>query len=359
MGAPSKWANFQAYFAVSGQERALLFRSLAVMFHAGVSLDRSLAMLGEQQPSPTLRKACFDLANKVQSGRYLSNAMSQSPWVFNTMHVRLIAVGEKTGQLAAVLSQLADLEERQLEIQLKVRTSLTVPVMVSSLCVLMVAVAPPLLFRGLFEMLKDTGAAMPWPTLLLITLSDAIRHPLFYLLLVLALGVGAAALRHVLHSPALKLVWLRRVHGLPLVGPTMRLISLTRFAQTLSVMNHVGVPIVQSLEYSCQSTNDPALIDVIQGVIERVKEGDMIGQAMLESGGFPSTFCQAIVAGEESGSLGDMLNSMSRLYQVELEHSLEIMTRSLEPIMLGVVGCIVAFTVVATLLPMLKVMESL
>ena len=355
----SRWAYLKSFFAVSGQERALLFRSLAVMFHSGVSLDRSLAMLGEQQPNATLAAACRELAHKIQSGRYLSNAMAQIPLVFSTMHIRLVAVGEKTGQLALVLNQLADLEERQLQIEMKVRNSLTVPVMVSSLCVLMVALAPPLLFRGIFEMLKDTGAAMPWPTQILVTLSDAIRNPLFYVAVMVLAGLAGAGWSKVQRTPRLRLMWLRRVQSLPVVGPTLQLISLTRFSQTLYVMNYVGVPILQSLEFSSQSTNDQALIQSVEGVIEQVKEGIMIGQALQNSGGFPAAFCQAVVAGEESGSLSDMLESMSRLYQVELEHNLELMTKSLEPIMLGFVGAIVAFTVVATLLPMLKVMESL
>ena len=116
---------------------------------------------------------------------------------------------------------------------------------------------------------------------------------------------------------------------------------------------------MQSLDYASQATADPSLIEDVRGVMERVKEGDLIGTALQESGGFPGAFCQSVAAGEESGKLGDMLESMARMYQVDLEHGLEVLTKSLEPLMLGFVGLIVAFTVVATMLPMLKVMDSL
>lgn len=208
-------------------------------------------------------------------------------------------------------------------------------------------------------MLKDTGGAMPWPTRLLIFLSDAIRHPAFYLGFILLGGLFVGGLRQILTRPELRRRWTHRIHRLPLLGTTLRLISLTRFAQNFYVTHRVGLPVIQCLEFSSQATNDPCLIHDLEGVIESVKEGSMIGQALLESGSFPSTFCQAISAGEESGSLDDMLQSMARMYQVDLEHNLELMTKSLEPIMLGIVGSIVAFTVVATLLPMLKVIESL
>ena len=150
------------------------------MFGSGVSLDRSLSMLAEQQPNPRLSRVCEELSQKISAGRYLSNAMSQQNWLFSAMHIRLVAVGEKTGQMHVCLSQLAELEERQLQIEMKVRGSLTVPLIVCGFCLLMVVVAPPLLFRSLLTMLSENGAEMPFPTKILIFLSDAIRNPLSY-----------------------------------------------------------------------------------------------------------------------------------------------------------------------------------
>lgn len=329
------------------------------MFGSGVSLDRSLSMLAEQQPNPRLSRVCEDLSQKISAGRYLSNAMSQQNWLFSAMHIRLVAVGEKTGQMHVCLSQLAELEERQLQIEMKVRGSLTVPLIVCGFCLLMVVVAPPLLFRSLLTMLSENGAEMPFPTKILIFLSDAIRNPLSYVAATVGGGILLLWAHHQWAQPVQRLRWVRWIQTLPLVGSILRLISLTRFAQTLSILQAVGVPIVQSLDYASQATADPSLIEDVRGVMERVKEGDLIGTALQESGGFPGAFCQSVAAGEESGKLGDMLESMARMYQVDLEHGLEVLTKSLEPLMLGFVGLIVAFTVVATMLPMLKVMDSL
>lgn len=275
------------------------------------------------------------------------------------MHIRLVAVGEKTGQMHVSLSQLADLEERQLQIEMKVRGSLTVPLIVCGFCLAMVVIAPPLLFRSLLTMLSENGADMPLPTKILIFFSDAIRNPLSYVFATVFAGFFLLWARHQWNQPTKRLRWVRWFQTLPLVGPILRLVSLTRFAQTLSILQAVGVPIVQSLDYASQATADLSLIEDVKGVMERVKEGDLIGTALQESGGFPGAFCQSVAAGEESGKLGDMLESMARMYQVDLEHGLEVLTKSLEPLMLGFVGLIVAFTVVATMLPMLKVMDTL
>jgi type II secretory pathway component PulF len=329
------------------------------MVGSGVGLDRALVMLAEQQPNPVMGKACQDLSEKVSSGRYLSNSMSQQPWLFTSMHIRLVAVGEKTGALYASLSQLAELEERQLQIEMKVRGSLTVPLMVCGFCLLMVTVAPPLLFRSLLTMLSENGAEMPLPTKMLIFFSDAIRNPLTYVIAVVFGGLFLVFAATQWNDPRARLGWVRRLQSVPLIGPILRLLSLTRFAQTLNILTKVGIPILQSLDYASAATADPSLIDDVKGVMDRVREGELIGTALQQSGGFPGAFCQAVAAGEESGKLGDMLESMARMYQVDLEHGLEVLTKSLEPLMLGFVGCIVAFTVVATMLPMLKVMDSL
>ncbi|MBX3172449.1 MAG: type II secretion system F family protein [Candidatus Eremiobacteraeota bacterium] len=345
--------------SVSGADLALWFRSLAAMFNSGVSLDRSLSLLAEQQPNPHLARVCAELAEKISAGRYLSHAMSQQNWLFSAMHIRLVAVGEKTGQMAVSLSQLAELEERQLQIEMKVRGSLTVPLIICGFCLLMVTLAPPLLFRSLLTMLSENGAEMPLPTKILVFFSEAIRNPLSYVFAAVLGGLFLLWAHHQWSQPVTRLGWVRWFQSLPLIGPILRLVSLTRFAQTLYILHSVGVPIVQSLEYASQATADLSLIEDVKGVMERVREGELIGTALAESGGFPGAFCQAVAAGEESGKLGDMLESMARMYQVDLEHGLEVLSKSLEPLMLGFVGLVVAFTVVATMLPMLKVMDSL
>lgn len=350
--------RFSPFWAVTGQERALFLRSLSVMFQSGVPLARGLDMLARQQvPGSPLGLASQSLSQKVQGGRYLSNAMSAHPDIFSASQVRLVAVGEKTGQLAQVLQELASLDERQTEIHLKVRSSLTMPLLVCGLCLLMVALAPPLLFRGLFEMLRESGGQLPWATRILVTFSDALRSPVFYVGLAIGLlSVFLAAYRSGgWRNPRLAR-WLR---GTPVIGPTLALISLTRFSQNLKTTTQVGLPILQCLTLSAQACDDPVLEEEIVKVVAAVEEGSTIGAALTVAPTFPSAFCQSVAAGEESGALTSMLESLARLYRVELDHSLEMMTKALEPLMLGFVGAVVGFTVVATLLPMLKVIESL
>lgn len=351
--------HFHSYMAVSGQELGILFRSLAVAFNSGVPLGSALQLVSRQTENDVLAHTMREVCKKVESGRYLSNAMASYPHVFNSMHVRLVAVGEKSGRLGLILLQLADLEERQTTMRLKIRNSLTMPILISSLCVLMVALAPPLLFRGLLEMLQSTGTVLPWPTKVLIFISDAIRSVWFYVFAAFLAGLVLLQVYQTLTRPERRFALQTLLLSVPVAGSSLRILAVTRFAEVLAVLHAVGMPLLQALKYSAEASADPCMIKDMDAVCAAVNEGELLGDALSISDFFPPTFCHAIRAGEESGGLGDMLKSMADLYKVELEHKLEIVTKSLEPLMLGIVGGIVCFTVVATMLPMLKLIETL
>jgi type II secretory pathway component PulF len=355
----SRLKHLHSYLAVSGQDRAIFFRSLAVAFNSGVPLGVGLEMASRQTENEVLAAALKGICKKVESGFYLSNAMSAFPHIFATMHTRLVAVGEKSGRLGTILNQLADLEERQTTMRLKVRNSLTMPLIVSSLCILMVALVPPLVFRGLLEMLQSSGTELPWATQVLIGMSNAIRSGWFYVAGILLGALALWQIYNLVTQPERRLALQLLLLKLPVIGDSLRILAVTRFAQVLVVLHGVGMPIVQCLQYSAEASGDPAMVKDVQTVAGAVKEGELLGDAMALSEFFPGAFCQAVRAGEESGGLGDMLKSMAHMYEVELEHKLELVTKLLEPVMLGFVGAIVCFTVVATLLPMLKVIESL
>ncbi len=346
-------------WSIRSQERVVMLRSLATMFAAGLTLDRSLEILGRQQSNPKFGQALEQISGRIREGRFLSKVFAGYPWIFSETQVALIAVGEKTGSLQRVLVMLASLEERQAALEMKLKNSLVMPLMISSLCVVMVAIAPPLLFKPLFELMKGSGAKLSWPSQLLLLLSDCIRSPFAYLTLLL---FGLALLnvyRLYLTQPPFRTRvygWLRRV---PALGSTLRLVSLTRFCQTLESTLVVGLPLLPSLKLSGRSTGDPLFEKDVVWLSEAVKDGTSMRHAMEGLSSFPRSFAQSIGAAEESGSVAQMLSTLSGLYQIELDSNIEMLMKLIEPLMLAFIGAIVCFTIVATMLPMLKLVETL
>lgn len=285
--------------------------------------------------------------------------MQRLPWAFTTVQTRMIQVGEKSGRLGQVLIKLADYEDKAISLKLKVRTALTMPLIICVMCLLMVVIMPPFLFGGLFEILRETGGELPLATKILMTFSDGIRGSWFWLGAVLCGGVAGAAWWRHNEDVDLQIRVYRALLRIPALGAVLRLVTITRFASALETMLAVGIPVLQGIQLAGHSCGNAYLEEITGEVVKQIKDGEELAAALALHPFFPGAFVQGVAAGEEAGRLQDMLKSLSELYQVELDHSLELLTKSLEPLILGAVGGIVCFVVVATLAPMLKVVESL
>lgn len=335
--------------------RSVFFRSLATMFSSGVSLVAALDMLAQQQENLQLAEACRGLSKKLQEGHYLSRAMQNYPFIFRPLHQKMVMSGERSGQLNAVLLRLADREERNGELMQKIKSSLTMPLVVSSLCICLAVFAPPFLFRGLFQMIGEVGGELPLTTRCLMAFSSFVMSPWFVLL---ALGF-LAGLRSLWRRLKVDADWQLKVLRIPHLGESLRLLYVTNFVQNLRAMLEVGMPLLQALELSARATDLECLNQVIAEVSEFVKQGEALSDALAGSDFFPGSLAQGVRASEEAGKMSAMLGNLESLYRVELEQRLESMMAALEPTVLGVIGTVVGFTLVATLQPMLSVLDRL
>lgn len=335
--------------------RALFFRSLGTMFSSGVGLVPALEMLAQQQEEEALAEACRGLAKKVSEGHYLSKAMQSYPAIFTNLHQKMIFSGERSGQLNQVLLRLAEREEKQRELFLRVRNSLTMPFLVSALCLVLALVVPPVLFKGLFEMLNDLKVDIPWTTALLIKLSKFFSHPVCLLLPLPILWAARQLVRRFQSDAA----WQRGLFYLPLVGKSLRLVAVANFTQNLRTLIEVGLPILQALELAAVGTDMVYLEEVVSKVQQSVKEGESLAYAFGQTEFFPAAFVQGVRASEEAGKMSTMLERLEMLIRVDLEQRLEVLAKTLEPMVLLVIGSMVAFTLVATLQPMLAVLDKL
>lgn len=344
---------------VSGLERAVFFRSLGTMFEAGVPLSHALYCLCQQLDNPQLREAADGVSRMVQSGHRLSSALSRYPWIFSQMQCKLVFSAEKSGQMGRVLEQLASYEEKQVETNLKIRSSITTPLIASALCIMLIVFVPPFLFKGLLEMLSQNGAPLPWPTRLLVGFSDALRSWPFYLALAVVVPALGFALNTVYSHP----VWAARIQTallkVPLLGPALQLVTVIRFGQTLATLLYVGMGLIASVETSAQACGSLVLQGRIQPVLNDIKQGEDLQTAFARTDFFPSAFLHGLHIGQETGKLSEMLTSVLKLHQLELDGRLEALTAALEPLVLAVVGCVVGFTVIATFLPIIAVIEGL
>lgn len=343
----------------SSEAVALFLRSLAVMFRAGVPLSRALSMLAGQSEDRAMAGVAADIEEKVARGVSLQAAFAGHAGVFGPLQLAMLRVGERTGQLETVLFNLADYEEKRRGLAMRVRSALTYPGFLFLVTTAMLVVIPPFLFQGLFSMLESQKMELPLLTRVVLAVSHFIRSPFFWVLCGTVGVVGAASMPKLAHYPLVRLraaEWLLEV---PVLGKVYRTISTTRFARAMELQLVVGESPLNSLKIAAQASGNPVLEESMPRGLEALKEGCTLVESLEMTEFFSPSFLSLLRAGEESASLPDIMGRTAKMYEEEVDYAVDAFTNLMEPLVMLWMGTMVGVVVVATILPMVKMLQNL
>ncbi len=329
------------------------------MLDAGIQIDRALDILSKQAAEPEVREAMSGLARAVQSGKNLADAMQRYPDCFTRLDVSLIKVALTSGSLPAVFKKLADHHESTTKVVGKAIAALAYPAITLLLCLAIIAIGPPFLFRGMFEMLKSSNIALPWITKVVISISDLMLNPLAWVATTVAVAAILPAARQLNSSPVARSHLDRLSQRVYIVGPLFKLLAVARFARTLASLTHIGLPILQSLAMAAECSSSSELEDAVAISRSEIKMGQPIGDALHNTGYFPPLLTLTLKVGEETGQLSKCLNKIADIYETELDYGLETCTAALGPVVTAILGAVVALLNLAILIPMVKFTQSL
>ncbi len=341
------------------QGLVLFYRSLSVMLRSGVSLVAALDLLAAQTEDPVIAAASEKLSRGIQGGHRCSVVMAREPRVFSVFATKMMAVGEMSGGLHRVLERLADYETQKLALTLKIRSSLTYPAFLLAACCLMLVLVPPLVLEGHFEFLLSSGVEPPWLTLLVMKLSQKLRSPIFMGVLLLLLAASSFVLTRLWRDPGGRETIIALAHGWPHLGWLLNTLALARFSRALAVQTECGVSLLEALPLAAAASDHPFFEQALERVTARLQEGESLSEAMETEPVLPRQFVEMVRAGEESGKLPLLLDYNGRLQENSLNHALEVFTALLEPLIMGVMGSFVAVMLLATMLPLVKLLEKL
>lgn len=349
----SKEVDFSKLFGkIKAQDVAVFTRQLATLLRAGIPLAESLAALIDQVENQRMQQIVTDVRRAVNEGSSLADAMAEHPKMYEPLYVNMVRSGEAAGNLDEVLFQLADFSDNQISLRNKVLSAMLYPIIMVIvggiiLTVLMVVVVPQI--TQLFE---DMQQSLPWNTVLLIALSNAMGN--YWWAIGGGIALFAVLFRAWKRSETGRKKWDRFRLRVPIFGDLGRKVAISRFSGTLGTMLAAGVPLLRALDIVKHVLGNTLLEDIVDKTKEAIKEGDSIAAPLKRSGQFPPMMVHMIAVGERSGELEGMLSNVSLAYQTEVELKLSRLTTLLEPFMIIVMGGIVAFVVFSILMPILQ-----
>jgi type IV pilus assembly protein PilC len=336
----------------------LFTRQLATMIEAGISLVQALTALYEQcdpKRQRNLRNIISDITTRVQGGDTFNESISKHPNVFNRLFVSMVKAGEHGGLLAEILDRLAGFLEDSARLRKKIKSAMTYPVIV--LCIalgittfLIVRVVP--IFGEIFQ---DFGAKLPAPTQFLIDVSAFVRGNWYFL--VLGIGGSIFGVRTFLRSRKGKILSDRWKLKLPVFGPLVHKICMSRFSRTFAQLIRSGVPILEVLDIVGGSAGNHVIETSLKSVSEDVEKGDNLSVAMAKRKIFPPMLLRMVSAGEATGKIDTMLEKMADFWDEEIEAMLDALTSLIEPMLIVFLGVIVGGIVIAMFLPIFKLNE--
>ena len=333
-------------------------RQLATLVNAGLPLMRGIEVLKRQMKDQRMLEALNGIAENIAAGGTFSESLTAYPKIFDNLYVNMVKAGEAGGVLEVVLGRLAEFAEKSERIKNKVKGAMIYPcvVLVAAIGIttfLLVAVIPK--FQQVFNDMLG-GAALPAVTEFVIGASEFVQHNgLQIFLAVVALVV---ILKMVVKTE--KGAYLFDVVKLkmPVTGTLAQRSAVSKFTRTLGTLLSSGVPILQSLTITRDTTGNRVLTEAIQNVHDSVKEGESMTQPLSQCKVFPPMVVSMVEVGEETGALADMLTRVANTYDDEVDNAVAGMTAAIEPALIIVLAVVVGTIVIAMFLPMVKIIGS-
>ncbi|MGI6091442.1 MAG: type II secretion system F family protein [Negativicutes bacterium] len=341
---------------VSTKDLAVVCRQISTMVDAGLSLVACLNILIEQSTNPRLKTALQDVYKKVKEGEMLSRALADHANIFPAIMINMVEAGEVGGVLDDVLGRLATHFEKEHKLNEKVKSAMTYPAVVLSMAFIVVIFILTFVLPTFMQMFIGMKMELPLPTKILMGLSEFLRE--YALLLFIAFLLSSIGLAITVKKPKARKTVDELILKMPIFGVLARKIAIARFSRTLSTLVRGGVPILSALEVVKKTMGNLSMVDALGKAQVNVKEGIGLAQTLGSSKVFTPMVIQMVAIGEESGSLDKMLEKIADFYESEVDDMVGRLSSILEPVIVGILGVVIGFIVIAVVIPLFDVITN-
>ena len=337
------------------QDLALMFRQMATMVDAGLPIIATLEIVRKQSTNLQLAQALEHTKYRVEAGSSLSEALTDFPEIFTSLHCQMIRVAEEAGLLGVILNRLAEIVEHEQETRERIKSATRYPkivvgALVTAFVILMTFVVPK--FANMYARFN---VELPLPTRIMVGLNHVFQE--YWWALILTAAFLFVGFKTILRTEQGRFRWDTMRLRVYIFGDLMLKIAMSRFSRLLSMMVKSGVPIIQTLENVAGTMDNVVLEQTVHLIRNAIMEGKSLAEPMEVSRYFPDMVVNMVAVGEQTGQLDDLLAKVADYYDREVDYTIRNLSAMLEPVLLLVLAVVVLFFALAIFLPMWNLMS--
>ena len=342
---------------INTREFLVFNQELATLLKAGMPLVQSLDLLKSRVTSPSFRTVLNDVHEKVRSGTALSDAFALHGDLFPRVYTASLLAGERSGNLDAVLRRYVEYTKIIATVKRKTVSALVYPAVLITLALVLVSIIVLKVVPAFAEFYSSFGAELPIATRIILRVSGVLRTQ--FPLIAAAAVTAAFAVSMWIRRPGQKARFDHVVLKLPVLGQVARKFATSQMARTLATLLGGGLPLVNALDIAAKSIGNQFMAKQLDVVGTRVREGESFAAALEARGEFPEVAVKMAEVGESTGALQDMLNTVADFYDEEISTSMERFVTLVEPVLLVVMGIVIAGLLLALYMPLFQLSSVL
>ena len=332
-------------------------RQLATMFASGLTIERSIFFLAQEEKSKKFKKVLVDLETNIKRGLLLSDALERHPGVFFNLYIALVRAGEVSGKLADTLDELSSYMETVEDTQREVKSAMYYPVFIIGFLFFMMFITFTFIIPQFKSVYDQLGSELPYYTVLLVNISEWFQSNFFFLSFLIFMGLVVLWLLSLTDSGRLSKD--RLLLKTPIFGALIEQGILSKFAKTFGILVGSGVSIMDSMGLLQKVVDNRVYELAINKAAKNIENGVNISTALKETGEFPPILIQLLATGEETGEIDGLALKASDFYTKQVNAIVDRLTSIIEPLLIVLVGAVIGGIVIVTYLPIFHFGEAL
>lgn len=332
-------------------------RQYGIIIASGINSITGLESLAQRSGNKVLSEEINRIVSDLKAGATLADSMLDDKSKFPKLLSAMVATGEATGTLEEVLKSMGSFYEREHRINQKIRNASTYPIIIGIVSFLMLFIFTSFIMPNMMESIIEVGAEMPPISQMIMKIGEFMKN-YWYLVLLGIIGLGLF-IKQYIKTPIGRYNKDVLVNKIPLLNKGINAIVSMRFSKALYLFVSTGFPLLQGLDYIKESLNNSIAEKAVQKAKEGIIRGETLAENLDEAKYFDPVLIQMLSIGEQTGQLENISNQMSEFYEHEADIYLNRMVSMIEPIMIVLVGIMVAFLVIGVFLPMLSIYDAI